>query len=290
MTSLAPTNRGNAASASVVDFGSVVIPNNTKLPHVEHFPVITKENLNGVKYINYLFANNSNLKNIKFEQGSCATIIGMEKLANECLSLETIEFADMPEIRNVSAALACYTSGMSNKIKSVNVPSLPKVENVYSMFYGCENLETAIVGDLGLDTTNALNVSYLFYRCKKLKSVVLGDISVVQATVGIRWLFNRCDELENVSIKALPAVDMVDSEFSTCSKLTGQSYANILAALPNTSNANTIQFNKLFNDLVADKSVQYKARDIVTGTDITQTLEDWANDATIKKGWIITTL
>jgi hypothetical protein len=285
MTSLAPTNRGNAASASVVDFGSVVIPDYTKLPHVEHLPVITKENLNGVKYINYLFANNSNLKNIKFEQGSCATIIGMEKLASECLSLETIEFADMPEIRNISAALACYTSGMSNKITSVNVPSLPKVENVYSMFYGCENLETAIVGDLGLDTTNALNVSYLFYRCKKLKSVVLGDISGVKSVVGIKWLFNLCSELEDVSIKALPAVNMVDNEFSTCSKLTGQSYANILAALPNTS-SNTIKLHTSFSTIKESDNKEYTAFDAVGGYYDTFNLIDWY-DYAVSKGWTI---
>ena len=286
MASLSPTNRGNAASASVIDFGTVKLYNNMRVPNVSSFPCIMKDNLDGVTQFTYFFANNKHIREIRFGKDAFElSVLSIKGIASDCENLEVLILPEvMTYVNDISSILQCTTT--TNKVKECVVPDAPRVNIANSMFYGCKNLEKATIGDIGTSATS-VRVDYMFYKCENLETLSIGDISRANNTAGLLW---GCNKLTDFSVKALPDTNMTNNEFSSCSSLSAQSYANILAALPNTPNGSTIQFNKLFNDLVADKSVQYKARDIVTGTDITQTLEDWANNATINKGWIITTL
>lgn len=283
MTTLYPTIRKETATARKVDISKIAFPSDSTFTKVEYMPAITKENLNGRTDISAMFKGNSNIKEISFAEGSLDGVINLNDLARECLSLESIKFpSNMDSITSCSALLGCYTPTQSNKVKSIVLPDLPNVSVAYSAFYGCENLESVIIGDMGLSSSKTLSINFLFNRCLKLTNAKIGNISKANTTDNIKYLFASCPNLAKLSIKALPQVDMTQGEFTACSSLTAQSYANIFTALPDEAN-NTIEFA---NNLVTYIEQNNTCTDD-SGT--SKTFVEWVKFA-ISKGWTIKTL
>lgn len=279
MIVLYPTTRKETATARKVDISKIAFPSDSTFTKVEYMPAITKENLNGRTDISAMFKGNSNIKEISFAEGSLDGVTNLTDLARECLSLESIKFpSNMDSVTSCSALFGCYTVSKPNNIKYVELPNLPNAQAAYSMFYGCENIESAILGDIGTSTTN-VSIPYLFHRCRNLTSAKIGDISNSYDT---KSLFSMCDKLADLSIKALPKVDMTQGEFTACSSLTAQSYANIFTALPNEAN-NTIEF--------ANNLVTYIEQNNTCTNDsgTSKTFVEWVKFA-IYKGWTIKTL
>ena len=279
MITLYPTIRKETATARKVDISKIAFPSDSTFTKAEYMPAITKENLNGRTDISAMFKGNSNIKEISFAEGSLDGVTNLTDLARECLSLESIKFpSNMDSVTSCYALLGCYTVSKPNNIKYVELPNLPNAQAAYSMFYGCENLESAILGDIGTSTTN-VSIPYLFHRCRNLTSAKIGDISNSTDT---KSLFSMCDKLADLSIKALPQVDMTQGEFTACSSLTAQSYANIFTALPNEAN-NTIEF--------ANNLVTYIEQNNTCTDDggTSKTFVEWVKFA-IYKGWTIKTL
>lgn len=285
MATLFPTIRKETAKAEKVNFSKVAFPSGVTFTMIEHLPAITKENINGSTSIEGMFMGNPNIKEITFAEGSLDGVKYMTNLARECHSLERIKFpTSMESVNNTSGLLGCYTPNITNKVTHVEVPDLPNANVVYSMFYGCENLESVVMGDIGANMDNIV-ANFVFNRCINLKTAKLGDLSKVTLPENIKFLFSSCTSLTDLSIKALPAVDMTNGEFSGCPNLTAQSYVNILAALP-VASSKTILFANKFNDVFnTNNNTTYTA----SNGSGSNTFLQWMK-TTITNGWTIKTL
>jgi hypothetical protein len=278
MEKLTPTNGSAVVTAQGVDFGEVAIPNGAKFPDVYSFPAMTEKNISSS--LSYMFDNNAHIKEIILPADG-SIIANMANIASNCPNLERIVFpTDLSNVKWINNAL--YYAGTTNGIKKVVIPSLPNSMAVYSMF-AHSGVEEVYMGDIGTAGVGHSGI-YMFVNCKRLKKVTLGDVSKLN---DVSWFFSGATALEHISVRALPAVTFADSGLHTCSKLTPQSYANIIAALPSVSKEEglSICFNSKFEEY-KELSSTYKAYDVVSGKELTLNLTDWVSQ---RNGWTFTT-
>ena len=117
--------------------------------------------------------------------------------------------ADLPEdiyseLINVENLYTSDITGMvemfrNSKFKTLNLNSFDtsNVNDLFSMFYGCNNLTSLDVSSF--DTSNVINMACMFCDCSNLTSLDVSNFNTENVT-NMGGLFNRCRNLTNLDL------------------------------------------------------------------------------------------
>lgn len=162
----------------------------------------------------YCFYNCVSLEKINFE----GTIDSISTSCFEnCKSLKTI---DLPEAMSGLGSRMFKNSGITN----ITIPVLSgKYTNYASVFYGCENLETAVF--LSDENSEISLGSSYFANCTKLKNVTFSG-TYKEVTIA-KTSFKNCTDLRNLYFESLKGTINVTKKnaFKTCYMLSNIYYA-----------------------------------------------------------------
>ena len=156
--------------------------------------------------------------------------------------------------------LLFFNTGKLSQIPNYNF-NTSNVINMYSMFYGCDNL----INIPNFNTSNVKNMSYMFRGCYNLINIPNFDTSNV---INMGSMFNSCRNLINIPNFNTSSVTDMSFMFLQCSNLIN---------IPNFDTSNVTNMSRMFYD--CDNLSQASVNNIVTSCSTASKVanKNWTN-------------
>gem|GEM_PF-6137861 len=161
----------------------------------------SKFNTSNVKDMSYMFSGCSSLTSLNFNNLNTANVFKMEYMFGGCSALTTLDLS------NFNTANVIYMDGMFSGCSALTKLDLSSfktskvITDVSSMFWGCSELTTIIVGDgwkESLIIQGFVDRSNTFYNCSKLPGYDGGAIDASKAHTGtdgyLTMMLNETDD------------------------------------------------------------------------------------------------
>lgn len=207
------------------DFGyistlSIYVPNKEPLPEY-YYPLF-----NDVR----AFSIGGNVNSISFPEGTLTQLNSMYGTFSTCSSLTSITFPEgsLTQVKSLQWAFQ-----QCRLLASLTLPegSLTQVLNISQAFNLCTSITSLTFPNGAL--TQVTNTYGAFSYCK-FTSITFPE-GVFAQVKSISYTFNQCSHLQDLTIYNLPNINLTNTGFSYCTRLTLSSLQNIVNALPTTT-------------------------------------------------------
>jgi len=164
------------------------------LETVNNFKLMNTENVTSMSNT----FNSSKLKNIDLSNLNTKNVKYMNSIFMN-VGLEKIQFGPKFKTDNVRSIFGGF---YGSQIKEIDLSKLnfANVENIFSLFDFCENLEEVNMSNMNLE--NIKSMQNVFLSCKKLKKINLDGVKFKNLK-DISGLFAYCESLKNIDLSFL---------------------------------------------------------------------------------------
>lgn len=159
--------------------------------------------------------------------------------------ITTLRLSDTPNLRNIAGLFGTGYYSYS-KIREVEIPFAPLLDNASFAFSRCGFLEHANIGII--KSKENINLDSMFAYCENLTHVSLGDTS--NAT-NMRYMFNGCGKLHTIEGIYLDSAYALDSFMYGCESMTELPDFNYIEKLPDEYESYIVGFNSMFSGMVS---------------------------------------
>lgn len=168
---------------------------------------------------NYIFANKTNVKTIKFSDSfDTSNLTNMSHMFHACSNVTSIDFGNNFDTRNVTDM--SYTFANCSALTNLNISSFDtsNVTDMYYMFgqcYAMTNLDLS-----NFNTSNVTNMGIMFYMCQSLTSLDLSNFDTSNV-INMYQMFRQCSSLAELDLSSFDTskATNMDSMFYFCANL-----------------------------------------------------------------------
>lgn len=193
--------------------------------------VFPEESLRQVTGAQYIFNSCVSLTSVTFPEGSLTQVVNGQSMFQGCSSLTFVVFPEGALTQCISMQ-NCFFACSS--LTSITFPegALTRTTHISQTFNSCHSL-TSITFPAGA-LTQARWMYSAFYNCSILSSITFPEGALTQV-VQMTYAFYQCTSLQDLTIYNLPNIDLSNTGFTYCTRLTLSSLQNIVNALPTTT-------------------------------------------------------
>lgn len=188
-----------------------------------------------------MFLNNSDIKQIKFENFNTEKTVNMESMFEGCNSLENLDFSNFK-----TSAVTNMQWMFSNCFKLNNIDlsgfNTSKVTNMQGMFWNCFTMTSLDISNF--NTSQVVSTKQMFGReldkgfiTSNLKSINLGQINTSKVT-DMAQMFSGCSGLSSIDVSKFDTNNVLDMQemFANCENISNLDISNF-----DTSNVKTME-------------------------------------------------
>ena len=187
---------------------------------------------------------NDNRNNIHFINYNAITYIDSSEL--NILAGTKLEIHFTSPVTSMEKFFAQENDSNMANVKSIDLShfNFLSVENIASMFSGCNSLEDIDLSNI--DTTKVINMSKMFSNCKSLKSIDLSKFATSLVT-DMNAMFSGCSSLESIDLSKFDTTKVVNmaNMFEGCQSLNSINLSNFITNKVENMNSMFSQCTKL---------------------------------------------
>ena len=165
-----------------------------KLRNIEGIEFLNTEK---VKNMGGMFYECICLENLDLSKFDTKNVTNMRNMFYNCQKLKTLDLSSFETDMVTNMESMFYNCILLNTLKLTNKFNTQKVEDMCSIFNGCEELKTINLS--GFDTQNVKDMSYMFNLCKSLESLDLSNFNTQKVTL-MDNMFNQCLQLTSLDL------------------------------------------------------------------------------------------